>query len=99
MKIVDLKIWVTRPNPNGRSYVFLRIDTNEGISGVGEATSSGGGGSIIVGNILQFLRNSTVEEDFRETLIGENPEHVFLAKKNDDFRLTFWQIVNHKKMN
>ena len=78
MKIVDLKIWVTRPNVNSRSYVFLRIDTDEGISGIGEATSSGGGGSIIVGNILNFLKNSTVKEDFRETLIGENPEHVDL---------------------
>ena len=78
MKIVDLKIWVTRPNVNSRSYVFLRIDTDEGISGIGEATSSGGGGSIIVGNILNFLKNSTLKEDFRETLIGENPEHVDL---------------------
>ena len=78
MKIVDLKIWVTRPNVNSRSYVFLRIDTDEGISGIGEATSSGGGGSIIVGNILNFLKNSKVKEDFRETLIGENPEHVDL---------------------
>jgi|TARA_B100000686_G_scaffold54541_1_gene58787 galactonate dehydratase len=78
VKIVDLKIWVTRPNVNSRSYVFLRIDTDEGISGIGEATSSGGGGSIIVGNILNFLKNSTVKEDFRETLIGENPEHVDL---------------------
>ena len=78
MKIVDLKIWVTRPNVSSRSYVFLRIDTDEGISGIGEATSSGGGGSIIVGNILNFLKNSTVKEDFRETLIGENPEHVDL---------------------
>ncbi len=76
MKIVDLKIWVTRPDPRGRSYVFLRIDTDEGISGIGEATSSGGGGSIVVGNILKFLKNSTLQEDFRETLIGENPEHV-----------------------
>ena len=78
MKIVDLKIWVTRPYVNSRSYVFLLIDTDEGISGIGEATSSGGGGSIIVGNILNFLKNSTVKEDFRETLIGENPEHVDL---------------------
>tara|TARA_Y100000588_G_scaffold126121_2_gene138173 strand:- start:2564 stop:3730 length:1167 start_codon:yes stop_codon:yes gene_type:complete len=78
VKIVDLKIWVTRPNVSSRSYVFLRIDTDEGISGIGEATSSGGGGSIIVGNILNFLKNSTLKEDFRETLIGENPEHVDL---------------------
>ena len=85
MKITDLKVWVTVPekssvdgSPSGRSYVFLRIDTNEGISGFGEATSSGGGGSIVVGNMIEFLRNSTAERDFRETIIGENPEHVEL---------------------
>ncbi|HIA76412.1 MAG TPA: mandelate racemase/muconate lactonizing enzyme family protein [Dehalococcoidia bacterium] len=85
MKITDLKVWVTVPerssvdgSPSGRSYVFLRIDTDEGISGFGEATSSGGGGSIVVGNMIEFLRNSTAERDFRETIIGENPEHVEL---------------------
>jgi len=86
MKITDLKVWVTVPEkssidgkPTGRSYVFLRIDTDEGISGFGEATSSGGGGSIVVGNMIEFLKTSTVERDFRETLIGENPEHVDLV--------------------
>ena len=85
MKITDLKVWVTVPErspedgtPIGRSYVFLRVDTDEGISGFGEATSSGGGGSIVVGNMIAFLKNSTAERDFRETLIGENPEHVDL---------------------
>ena len=76
MKITDLKVWVTSPEPGGRSYVFLRIDTDEGISGFGEATSSGGGGSVIVGKMLEFLKASTVEQDFRETLVGENPEHI-----------------------
>lgn len=41
MKITDLKVWVTQPEPRGRSFVFLRIDTDDGISGVGEATGSG----------------------------------------------------------
>lgn len=41
MKITDLKVWVTQPEPRGRSFVFLRIDTDEGISGVGESTGSG----------------------------------------------------------
>lgn len=76
MKITDLKVWVTSPEPGGRSFVFLRIDTDEGISGIGEATSSGGGGSLIVGKMLEFLKSSTVEQDFRETLLGENPEHI-----------------------
>ncbi len=76
MKITDLKVWVTRPEPQGRSFVFFRIDTDEGISGIGEATSSGGGGSIIVGNMARFLRSSTVGDDFRESLIGEDPQYI-----------------------
>ena len=76
MKITDMKVWVTKPEEQGRSYVFLRIDTDEGISGIGEATSSGGGGSIVVGNMLRLLRDSKVTQDFRGSLIGENPEDV-----------------------
>jgi galactonate dehydratase len=78
MKITDLKVWVARPERNGRSFVFLQIETDEGISGVGEATSSGGGGSILVGNMARFLRDSTVTHDFRESLLGENPENIDL---------------------
>ena len=75
MKITDLKVWVTAPE-GGRSYVYVQIDTDEGIHGIGEATSSGGGGSIVVGNMLRFLKDSTLKQDFRESLVGENPEHV-----------------------
>ena len=42
MKITDLKVWVTAPEKNGRSFVFVQIDTDEGIHGIWEATSSGG---------------------------------------------------------
>ena len=76
MKITDLKVWVTSPEPGGRSFVFLRSDHDEGISSIGEATSSRGGGSLIVGKMLEFLKSSTVEQDFRETLLGENPEQI-----------------------
>ena len=76
MKITDLKVWVTKPEPQGRSFVFFRIDTDEGISGIGEATSSGGGGSIVVGNMARFLRDATVTTDFRESIIGEDPDDI-----------------------
>jgi galactonate dehydratase len=76
MKITDLNVWVTRPEPRGRSYVFLQLETDEGITGIGEATSSGGGGSLIVGQMARFLRDTTVKEDFRESLIGEDPEDI-----------------------
>jgi galactonate dehydratase len=78
LKITDLKIWLTKPEAAGRTFVFLRIDTDEGISGVGEATSSGGGGSIVVGNMLRLLRDSKVTTDFRESLIGQDPENIDL---------------------
>ena len=76
MKITDLKIWVAKPEPHGRAFVFFKIDTDEGVSGVGEATSSGGGGSVIVGNMARFLRDSTAGDDFRESLIGEDPQYI-----------------------
>ena len=76
MKITDLNVWVTRPEPRGRSFVFLQLETDEGITGIGEATSSGGGGSLIVGNMARFLRDTTVTEDFRESLIGEDPDDI-----------------------
>ena len=76
MKITDLKIWVTKPEAGGRSFVFLRVDTDEGISGVGEATSSGGGGSIVVGNMLRFLRDASAQQDFRESIIGEDAANI-----------------------
>ena len=76
MKITDMKVWVTRPEPQGRSFVFFKIDTDEGVSGVGEATSSGGGGSIVVANMARFLRDSTVTADFRESIVGQDPLYI-----------------------
>ncbi len=76
MKITDLKVWLTRPEPQGRTFVFLHVETDTGITGVGEATSSGGGGSAVVGSMVRLLRDSTTVHDFRESLIGENPEDI-----------------------
>ena len=56
--------------------MFFRIDTDEGVSGVGEATSSGGGGSIVVGSMARFLRDSTVTDDFRESIVGQDPLYI-----------------------
>ncbi len=76
MKITDLKVWLTRPGETSRTFVFLRIDTDEGISGIGEATSSGGGGSIVVGSMVKLLRDTTIAHDFRDSLIGEDPAYI-----------------------
>lgn len=36
----------------------------------------GRGGSVIVGNMARFLRDSTASEDFRESLVGEDPQYI-----------------------
>ncbi len=79
MKITDLRVWLT-PVPiegtGSRTWVFLEIDTDEGITGIGEASSTGGGGSLVVGSMLKNLKDTKVTADFRESLIGENPEDI-----------------------
>ncbi len=74
MKIKDVKIHVI--TPQGRAlntigdvsrWVFVEIETDEGITGVGEATNSPRRGSEIVGRALQIMRDS---------LIGKDPSHI-----------------------
>ena len=79
MKITDLRVWLTAVPIEGvgsRTWVFIEIDTDEGITGVGEASSTGGGGSVVVGNMLRNLRDTKVTTDFRESIIGEDPENI-----------------------
>ena len=79
MKITDMRVWLARISIEGaaaRTWVFIEVDTDEGITGIGEASSTGGGGSVVVGNIVKQLRDSTVVGDFRESLLGENPEDI-----------------------
>lgn len=51
MKITDVKPILTMPSDYhasvGRTWTFVRVDTDEGISGIGEATNYPGGGSLI----------------------------------------------------
>ena len=68
MKITDVTPILTRPTDYhdraGRTWTFVKVDTDEGISGIGEATNYPGGGSIIVANTIKQVR---------EALIGEDP--------------------------
>ena len=68
MKITDIKVWPTRIAEN-RSWIFIQIDTDEGITGFGEATNSGGGGVIMVARMVELIRESVEGADFAEGLV------------------------------
>ena len=57
MKITDLRVYLTRPEGSNRSWLFVEIDTDEGVTGVGESTNSGGGGALIVGRAYEKLKH------------------------------------------
>ncbi|MCI0438005.1 MAG: hypothetical protein L0177_02615, partial [Chloroflexi bacterium] len=74
MKIKDVKIHVIMPQGRALNtigdvsrWVFVEIETDEGITGIGEATNSPRRGSEIVGRALQIMRDS---------LIGKDPSHI-----------------------
>ena len=75
MKITDLRVYLTRAG-TGRTWVFVEVDTDEGITGLGEATNSGGGGALVVGRALEMLKNDLEGHDFSDGLVGEDPEHI-----------------------
>ena len=69
MKITSVTPILTKPGPSAPggadvTWAFVRVDTDEGISGVGECTNFPQGGSRITANMVR-----TVED----LLIGENP--------------------------
>ena len=68
MKITDVKPIPTQPTEYSRranrTWTFVQIDTDEGITGYGEATNYPGGGSLVVASTINQVR---------ETLIGEDP--------------------------
>ena len=63
MKITDIKVYVV--NPLNRNYIFVKVETNEGIYGVGEAYSCG-----------PDLATAKCIEYFKEWLIGEDPTKI-----------------------
>jgi L-alanine-DL-glutamate epimerase-like enolase superfamily enzyme len=56
IKITDLKVLLTMPEVTGRTFIFLHVETDEGITGIGKATGSGGG--VVIGNMLRSRRCS-----------------------------------------
>lgn len=70
MKITDLKVYVVDPSGHrspAQAWTFVQIDTDEGISGFGEASNYPGNGSLIVGDALRRVK---------EFLIGEDPSRI-----------------------
>jgi galactonate dehydratase len=60
MKITDIKTYVV--NPERRNYVYVKVETDEGIHGVGEAYSCG-----------PDLATAECILYFKDWLIGKDP--------------------------
>jgi galactonate dehydratase len=74
MKITDVKVHVVAPEGRALNtagdlsrWVFVEVETDEGITGIGEATNSPRRGSQMVGRALQIMK---------ESLIGKDPAHI-----------------------
>ena len=76
MKITDLKVYLTRPKSSTRSWLFVEIETDEGITGTGESTNSGGGGALVLAQTYNMIKNDLEGQDFSEGLIGEDPANI-----------------------
>ncbi len=75
MKITDLRVYLTRPGA-GRTWVFVEVDTDEGITGTGESTNAGGGGALVVGRAYELLKSDLTSADFSDGLLGQDASHI-----------------------
>ena len=75
MKITDLRAYVVRAQES-RPWMFVEIDTDEGITGYGESTNVGGGGAIVIAQTYALLKNDLVGQDFSDGLVGQDPNHI-----------------------
>ena len=75
MKITDIKSYLVEANR--RNWVFIEVETNEGVTGVGEAT------------IEPFERTMVaLIEDYKRTVIGKDPraiEHLWEDRYRGQF--------------
>ncbi len=70
MKISGIKTFEINPGGivgPGRTWLFVRVDTDEGISGWGEATNSGAGSNTLIKTAIELITPD---------LIGENPADI-----------------------
>ena len=75
MKIIDIKSYLVEAKR--RNWVFIEVETNEGVTGVGEAT------------IEPFERTMVaLIEDYKRTVIGKDPraiEHLWEDRYRGQF--------------
>lgn len=73
MKITDVKAYVVDPplpeygSSNEREWTFVQVETDEGITGWGEATNYPGGGSFLTAQLVLMLK---------DVLVGEDPANI-----------------------
>jgi galactonate dehydratase len=72
MKITDVKAYVVSPHEDyglqdDWYWTFVQVDTDEGVSGYGEASNIPRGGSILTAHTVKALR---------EALVGEDPADI-----------------------
>ncbi|MFQ6076298.1 MAG: galactonate dehydratase [Candidatus Bathyarchaeia archaeon] len=65
MKITGLKTFLVKENGIGRNFIFLKISTDEGIEGIGEAYPTG-----------KAKATETVLHDYERWLAGKDPTRV-----------------------
>ncbi len=66
MKISGIEIFEINPAEilgPGRTWLFVRVDTDEGISGWGEATNSGAGSNTLIKTAIDLITPDLVGED------------------------------------
>ncbi len=69
MKITKIETWIVNPNPNaatyGMNWVFVKMHTDEGLHGIGQAYSAGPDAGTVA-----------VIHDFEEWLVGRDPRQI-----------------------
>ena len=67
MKITDVRAQLLKPTPDSSewfgSWLLVFVDTDEGVTGMGEASNTPGAGSFILADALDWVKDSVVGED------------------------------------
>ena len=75
MKITDVRAYVVRAIES-RPWLFVEVNTDAGITGIGESTNVGGGGAIVIAQTYNLLKHDLIGQDFSDGLIGQDPSDI-----------------------